>query len=59
MVAAIGLTVPGGQIPEEQRAKLVAEVRGAATQLSTLLNYSGEPPAAEAAPVALQQDRSR
>jgi DNA-binding IclR family transcriptional regulator len=59
VVAAVGLTVPGGQIPEEQRAKLVAEVRGAATQLSTLLNYSGEPPAAEAAPVALQQARAR
>jgi len=40
VVAAIGLTVPGAQIPEEQRPNLVAQVRGAATHLSTLLNFS-------------------
>ena len=39
MIAAIGLTIPGGQIAEDKRAPLVAAVRGAATQLSTLLNY--------------------
>jgi DNA-binding IclR family transcriptional regulator len=39
VVAAIGLTVPGGQIADDQRATLVAQVCGAATQLSTLLNY--------------------
>ena len=43
--AAIGLTVPGGRIADEQRAPLVAAVRGAATQLSTLLNYREEPAA--------------
>ena len=41
VVAAIGLTIPGGQIPEDQRARLVAEVRGGATQLSSLLNHDG------------------
>ena len=46
VVAAIGLTVPGGRIPEEQRASLVAQVRGAATQLSTLLNFDDEAQAA-------------
>lgn len=39
VVAAIGLTVPGTQIADDKRAALVAAVRGAATQLSTLLNY--------------------
>jgi DNA-binding IclR family transcriptional regulator len=52
VVAAIGLTVPGGQIAEDQRPALVAEVRGAATQLSTLLNFQPEP-AEDAAPAAL------
>ncbi len=42
VVAAIGLTVPGAQIPEHLRASLVAQVRGAAAELSTLLNYSEE-----------------
>ena len=51
VVAAIGLTVPGGRIPEEQRASLVAQVRGAATQLSTLLNFDDEAQAA-GAPIA-------
>ncbi len=39
VVAALGLTVPGARIPEDRQAALVATVRGAATQLSTLLNY--------------------
>lgn len=39
VVAAVGLTIPGGQIEEDKRAALVAAVRGAAVQLSTLLNY--------------------
>lgn len=43
VVAALGLTVPGGHIPDERQAALVAQVRGAATQLSTLLNYRPEP----------------
>jgi DNA-binding IclR family transcriptional regulator len=42
VVAAIGLTVPGGRIPDERQAALVAHVCGAATQLSTLLNYQPE-----------------
>lgn len=42
VVAAIGLTIPGGQIEEDKRAALVAAVRGAAMQLSTLLNYHDE-----------------
>ena len=46
VVAAIGLTVPGGRVPDEQRATLVAAVRGAAAELSALLNYA-EPMAAE------------
>ena len=39
IVAALGLTVPGAQIPADQHARLVAQVRGAALQLSTLLNF--------------------
>jgi DNA-binding IclR family transcriptional regulator len=42
VVAALGLTVPGVRIADDQRAGLVAQVRGAATQLSTLLNYDHE-----------------
>ncbi len=42
VVAALGLTVPGVRIADDQRAGLVAQVRGAATQLSTLLNYDRE-----------------
>lgn len=57
VVAAIGLTIPGSQIPEDQRAPLVAQVRGAATQLSTLLNYRDEE-ADDAAP-ALAAVRKR
>jgi DNA-binding IclR family transcriptional regulator len=49
VVAAIGLTIPGARIPEEQRAGLVAQVRGAAAQLSSLLNYDGEDDAARRA----------
>lgn len=44
VVAAIGLTIPGGQIAEDKRPALVAAVRGAATQLSTLLNYHEDAP---------------
>jgi DNA-binding IclR family transcriptional regulator len=52
VVAAIGLTIPGAQIADDKRAALVAHVRGAATQLSTLLNYGGVDDEA-APPVAL------
>jgi DNA-binding IclR family transcriptional regulator len=58
VVAALGLTVPGGQIPQERQAPLVARVRGAATQLSTLLNFQPEP-AQEAAPAAALPLRKR
>ena len=44
VVAAIGLTIPGGQIEDNKRAALVAVVRGAAMQLSTLLNYHDDAP---------------
>lgn len=54
VVAAIGLTIPGARIAEDRRAALVAQVRGAATQLSTLLNYDAKNEApAEAPTVAL------
>lgn len=46
VIAAIGLTIPGGRIEDERRAALVAQVRGAAAQLSTLLNYRAEDDAA-------------
>jgi DNA-binding IclR family transcriptional regulator len=52
VVAALGLTVPGGQIPQDRQGPLVATVRGAATQLSTLLNFQPEP--ADEAPTAAQ-----
>lgn len=39
VVAAIGLTVPGAHIPEDRQPALVANTRGAATQLSTLLDF--------------------
>ncbi len=42
VVAALGVTIPGSTIPADRRAALVASVRGAATELSTLLNYRGE-----------------
>lgn len=57
VVAAIGLTVPGGAIADDRRAPLIAHVRGAATQLSTLLNYSGEP--ADEAPAVALASRKR
>ena len=43
VVAAIGLNVPGGRVPDEQRSRLVAAVRGAAAELSSLLNYAEDP----------------
>jgi DNA-binding IclR family transcriptional regulator len=52
VAAALGLTVPGGEIPEDERAGLVARVHGAATQLSTLLNFRHEPQD-EAAPTTV------
>jgi DNA-binding IclR family transcriptional regulator len=55
-VAAIGLTVPGAHIAEDQRAPLVAQVRGAAAQLSTLLNYA-DAPAEPSEPVAMPARR--
>jgi DNA-binding IclR family transcriptional regulator len=55
IVAAIGLTVPGA-IPEEQRPSLIAQVRGAATELSTLLNYDDASAAGNAdGPVVLRK----
>lgn len=48
VIAAIGLTIPGSRIEDERRAPLVAQVRGAAAQLSTLLNYRAEDDAAPA-----------
>lgn len=39
IVAALGVTVPGATIPLERRGALVASVIGAATELSTLLNF--------------------
>ncbi|WP_395703467.1 IclR family transcriptional regulator [Aquabacterium sp.] len=54
VVAALGLTIPGGQIPAERQAPLVGQVRAAATHLSTLLNFQPEP-ADEAAPAAAPQ----
>jgi DNA-binding IclR family transcriptional regulator len=55
VVAAIGLTVAGGRIAEEQRAPLVAQVRGAATQLSTLLNFDHAAATDAPAAVALRK----
>jgi DNA-binding IclR family transcriptional regulator len=43
VVAAIGLNVPGPKLPEEQKPRLVAAIRGAAAELSTLLNYAEDP----------------
>jgi DNA-binding IclR family transcriptional regulator len=43
IVAAIGLTVPGSDIPEDRQAGFVASVGSAAGQLSTLLNFRPEP----------------
>ena len=39
IIAAIGLTVPGAEIAADKRAALVAQVCGAAAQLSALLDY--------------------
>ncbi len=56
VVAAIGLTIPGGRIADDQRPALVAQVRGAATELSTLLNYSDDHAgAADSAAVPLRK----
>lgn len=57
VVAALGLTVPGAHIPDDKQAPLVAHVRGAAMQLSTLLNYQPEPQ--EEQPVAVVALRRR
>ncbi|MGE0796718.1 MAG: IclR family transcriptional regulator [Lautropia sp.] len=43
VIAAIGLTVPGGMIPAVSRDQLVAQTREAAARLSALLNYRGSP----------------
>lgn len=59
VVAAIGLTVAGGTIAEDKRAGLVAQVRGAATQLSTLLNYDAQDDARPEAPLTLASARRR
>ena len=59
VIAAIGLTVPGGKIAEDQRAALVAHVRGAATQLSTLLNYDHDEPQDNVVPVSAASPRRR
>jgi DNA-binding IclR family transcriptional regulator len=43
IVAAIGLTVPGGDIPHDKQQGFVISVRDTADRLSTLLNYRPEP----------------
>jgi DNA-binding IclR family transcriptional regulator len=43
IVAAIGLTVPGSDIPEDRQDGFVASVCDAAGQLSNLLNFRSEP----------------
>jgi len=43
IVAAIGLTVPGAEIPADKQAALVAQACGSAARLSTLLNFRHEP----------------
>ena len=45
IIAAIGLTVPGAAIAADKRAALVAQVCGAAAQLSALLDYRQHPEA--------------
>ncbi|MBL8325446.1 MAG: IclR family transcriptional regulator [Rubrivivax sp.] len=45
IVAAIGLTVPGPAIADDQRERLVALVRGATAELSARLNYRDDAPA--------------
>lgn len=45
IIAAIGLTVPGAAIAADKRAALVAQVCGAAAQLSALLDYRQQPEA--------------
>lgn len=59
VVAAIGLTIPGGRIPDDKRAALVAAVRGAATQLSTLLNYDASEDAAQDQPTPAAASRRK
>ncbi len=58
IVAAIGLTVPGGKIEEALRPGLVAQVRGVATQLSTLLNFDHGAAANDAGPAAAAKARA-
>ena len=53
VIAAIGLTVPGAEIAADKRAALVAQVCGAAAQLSALLDYRQQPDA-ESATVKLR-----
>jgi DNA-binding IclR family transcriptional regulator len=59
VIAAIGLTVPGSRIPDDKRAALVAQVRGAATQLSTLLNYDAQQAQADDAPRVVHATKRR
>ena len=60
VLAAIGLTVPGGRIADDKRGALVAQVRGAATQLSTLLNYDAADEAQDdPSPVVVAAGRKR
>lgn len=58
VAAAIGLTIPGGHIAEDGRAGLVAQVRAAARQLSTLLN-DGRAEEVEVARIAVAPARKR
>ena len=43
IVAAIGLTIPGTEVAAQAQAALVAQVRGAAAQLSALLDFHNDP----------------
>lgn len=55
VVAAIGVTVPGTKVPDAQRAPLVAQVRGAAAELSSLLDYHDDPQRQHAADAGVLQ----
>lgn len=59
VVAAIGVTVPGGHIADDERAPLIERVRAAASELSTLLDHHEDPrDAAREAPVVRRLARN-
>jgi DNA-binding IclR family transcriptional regulator len=43
IAAAIGITIPGSDIPAEKHDEFVAAVRTSAERLSSLLNFRPEP----------------